>query len=194
MLDTELMREATENLRSEIQNAESKLKIQITSEGNISTDCLVDLIGNLKAELLSMKCDIILCRSVIFAQDLVISSSPEVSDLIGKHASDYMNAAAERIRKDAEARAKNKSNIIQATSIPTLSQGFKLQARSHKLQDLMTRVQAHKPAFRGASNKDKGIVRMFYVKANLVRRKSNFVYKCIFQFQCKKVPTKRISQ
>lgn len=119
MLDTELMREATENLRSEIQNAESKLKIQITSEGNISTDCLVDLIGNLKAELLSMKCDIILCRSVIFAQDLVISSSPEVSDLIGKHASDYMNAAAERIRKDAEARAKNKSNIIQATSIPT---------------------------------------------------------------------------
>ena len=83
---------------------------------------------------------------------------------------------------------------LQATSVPTGSQGFKLQARVNKLQDLMTRVQAHKPTFWGTSNKDKGIVRMFYVKANLVGRKSNFVYKCIFQFQCKKVPTKSISQ
>ena len=57
---------------------------------------------------------------------------------------------------------------LEAASIPTNAQGFKLQARSHKLQDLMTRVQAHKPAFRGASNKDKGIVWMLHVEANLV--------------------------
>ena len=57
---------------------------------------------------------------------------------------------------------------LEAASIPTNAQGFKLQARVHKLQDSMTRVQAHKPTFRGASNKDKGIVWMLYVEANLV--------------------------
>ena len=58
---------------------------------------------------------------------------------------------------------------LQATSIPTSAQGFKLQARVHKLQDLMTRVQAHKPTIRGASNKDKGILFVFNVKGYLVR-------------------------
>ena len=57
---------------------------------------------------------------------------------------------------------------LEAASIPTNAQGFKLQARVHKLQDLMTRVQAHKPTVRGASNKDKGIAWMFHVEANLV--------------------------
>jgi hypothetical protein len=57
---------------------------------------------------------------------------------------------------------------LQATSIPAQSQGFKLQARVHKLQDLMTRVQAHKPTVRGASNKDKGILSMFNMKGYLV--------------------------
>ena len=57
---------------------------------------------------------------------------------------------------------------LQATSVPAGGQGFKLQARSHKLQDPMTRVQAHKPMFWGASNKDKGIVWMLHVEANLV--------------------------
>tara|TARA_R100000900_G_scaffold64147_2_gene51464 strand:- start:220 stop:453 length:234 start_codon:yes stop_codon:yes gene_type:complete len=57
---------------------------------------------------------------------------------------------------------------LEAASIPTNAQGFKLQARVYKLQDPMTRVQAHKPKFRGASNKDKGIVWMLHVKANLV--------------------------
>ena len=57
---------------------------------------------------------------------------------------------------------------LQATSRPAQSQGFKLQARVHKLQDPMTRVQAHKPTVRGASNEDKGILRMFHVEANLV--------------------------
>ena len=57
----------------------------------------------------------------------------------------------------------------QAASVPTSAQGFKLQARVHKLQDLMTRVQAHKPTVQGASNKDKGIFRMLYVKGYLVR-------------------------
>ena len=58
---------------------------------------------------------------------------------------------------------------LQATSIPALSQRLKLQARINKLQNLQARVQAHKPTVRGASNKDKGILRMFHVKRNLVR-------------------------
>jgi hypothetical protein len=58
---------------------------------------------------------------------------------------------------------------LEATSIPTSAQGFKLQARVNKLQDPMTRVQAHKPTIRGASNKDKGILFMLHVKGYLVR-------------------------
>jgi hypothetical protein len=57
---------------------------------------------------------------------------------------------------------------LEATSVPTLSQGFKLQARVHKLQDPVTRVQAHKPTIRGASNKNKGILSMFNMKGYLV--------------------------
>ena len=57
---------------------------------------------------------------------------------------------------------------LQATSIPTSAQGLKFQARVNKLKDLMTRVQAHKPTVRGASNKDKGILWMLHVEANLV--------------------------
>ena len=64
--------------------------------------------------------------------------------------------------------ARSQALKLQATSIPAQSQGFKLQARVHKLQDPSTRVQAHKPTVRGASNKDKGILRMFHVEANLV--------------------------
>ena len=57
---------------------------------------------------------------------------------------------------------------LEAASIPTNAQGFKLQAKIFKRQDPVTRVQAHKPMFLGASNKDKGIVWMFHVEANLV--------------------------
>jgi hypothetical protein len=57
---------------------------------------------------------------------------------------------------------------LEAASIPTNAQGFKLQARVYKLQDPMTRVQAHKPKFRGASNKDKRVLWMLHVEANLV--------------------------
>ena len=57
---------------------------------------------------------------------------------------------------------------LEAASLPTSAQGFKLQAKILKRQNPMTRVQAHKPMFLGASNKDKGIVWMLYVKANLV--------------------------
>ena len=56
----------------------------------------------------------------------------------------------------------------QAASVPTSAQGFKLQARSHKLQNLRARVQAHKPTIRGASNKNKCIFRMLHVEADLV--------------------------
>ena len=64
---------------------------------------------------------------------------------------------------------------LQATSIPTSAQGFKLQAKVNKLQDLMTRVQAHKPTSRGASNQDKGILRVFHVKGYLVVLEAYFV-------------------
>jgi hypothetical protein len=57
---------------------------------------------------------------------------------------------------------------LQATSIPTSAQGFKLQARVNKLQDLMTRVQAHKPTVRGASNKNKSILSVFNMEGYLV--------------------------
>ena len=57
---------------------------------------------------------------------------------------------------------------LQAASLPTSAQGFKLQARVNKLKDLMTRVQANKPTVRGASDKDKGILWMLHVEANLV--------------------------
>ena len=57
---------------------------------------------------------------------------------------------------------------LEAASVPPQSQGFKLQAKILKRQYPRTRVQAHKPEFRGASNKDKGIVWMLHVEANLV--------------------------
>ena len=57
---------------------------------------------------------------------------------------------------------------LEAASIPTNAQGFKLQAKILKRNDPVTRVQAHKPMFLGASNKNKGILWMLHVEANLV--------------------------
>ena len=57
---------------------------------------------------------------------------------------------------------------LEAASIPTSAQGLKLQAKILKRNDPMTRVQAHKPAIRGTSNKNKGILWMLHVEANLV--------------------------
>ena len=57
---------------------------------------------------------------------------------------------------------------LEATSIPALSQGFKLQARVNKLKNLMTRVQAHKPTIKCTSNKDKGILFVLHVEGYLV--------------------------
>ena len=57
---------------------------------------------------------------------------------------------------------------LEAASVPTNAQGFKLQAKILKRNDPMTRVQAHKPTIRGASNKDKCILWMLHVEANLV--------------------------
>ena len=57
---------------------------------------------------------------------------------------------------------------LEAASVPSQSQGLKLQAKILKRNDPMTRVQAHKPTIRGASNKDKGILWMLHVEANLV--------------------------
>ena len=57
---------------------------------------------------------------------------------------------------------------LEATSLPSLSQGFKLQARVNKLKNLMTRVQAHKPTIKCTSNKDKGIFSVLHVEGYLV--------------------------
>ena len=53
---------------------------------------------------------------------------------------------------------------LEAASIPTSAQGFKLQARVNKLQDPMTRVQAVAPKLRVTSYKHKGISFMFHVE------------------------------
>ena len=57
---------------------------------------------------------------------------------------------------------------LEAASVPTGSQGFKLQAKIHKRHYPMTRVQAHKPTIRGASNKDKSILSVFNMEGYLV--------------------------
>jgi hypothetical protein len=57
---------------------------------------------------------------------------------------------------------------LEAASIPTNAQGFKLQAKILKLQNLRARVQAAGPKLQGASNKDKCIFCMLHMKANLV--------------------------
>ena len=60
--------------------------------------------------------------------------------------------------KDADPGVKLSSTQVfeptYAVRKPT-SNGLKLQARGHKLQDPVTRVQAHKLRVRGTSNKDK---------------------------------------
>ena len=72
------------------------------------------------------------------------------------------------MQSSGSGRANSQALKLLSHKLPTSAQGFKLQARVHKLQDPMTRVQAHKPTVRGASNEDKGILRMFHVEANLV--------------------------
>ena len=57
---------------------------------------------------------------------------------------------------------------LQAHKLPAGSQGFKLQAKILKRNDPMTRVQAHKPTVQGASNKNKSILWVLHVEANLV--------------------------
>ena len=66
-------------------------------------------------------------------------------------------------------RANSQALKLQAASLQALSQRLKLQARVHKLQNLRARVQAAGPELRGASDKDKSIFRMLYVKGYLVR-------------------------
>tara|TARA_R100001443_G_scaffold93919_1_gene100523 strand:- start:233 stop:508 length:276 start_codon:yes stop_codon:yes gene_type:complete len=76
---------------------------------------------------------------------------------------------AASLREQAVPTIRSQALKLEATSLPSLSQRLKLQARVHKLQDLRTRVQAHKPTVRGASNEDKGIFFVFHVKGYLVR-------------------------
>ena len=57
---------------------------------------------------------------------------------------------------------------LEAASIPTSAQGLKLQAKILKRNNPMTRVQAHKPTVQGASNKNKCVLWVLHVEANLV--------------------------
>ena len=72
------------------------------------------------------------------------------------------------MQSSGSGRANSQALKLLGHKLPTSAQGFKLQARVNKLKDLMTRVQAHKPTVQGASNKDKGVLWMLYVEANLV--------------------------
>ena len=71
---------------------------------------------------------------------------------------------------------------LQATSVPTLSQGLKLKSQAHKLQDPGARVQANLPLIQGTVNKNKCIQIMFHMKANLMGGKDNFVTFCYLEF------------
>ena len=64
--------------------------------------------------------------------------------------------------------ARSQALKLEAASIPTNAQGFKLQAKILKRNDPVTRVQAAGPKLRGASNKDKRVLWMLHVEANLV--------------------------
>jgi len=57
---------------------------------------------------------------------------------------------------------------LQATSVPAGGQGFKLQAKILKRQNPRTRVQATSPKLQGASNKNKRVLWVLHVEANLV--------------------------
>jgi hypothetical protein len=114
MIDTEDVTKATENLRLAIQESESKLKIMVTQEGTIHPDCFIQIVGELKSEVLSMKCDVILARAVIFAQDQVLSGmDKEAAEALSHHTTGYLDTASDRIREDAKKREESKSKIIQ---------------------------------------------------------------------------------
>lgn len=119
MLDSPKMQTATQNLRDAIQDAESKLKISVTQDGFIPADCLIDLFGTLKSEMLSMKLDVAVCRAVIYAQNKVLSTDEDIGNTISDIASAYLDSATEKVKKDSAEREKNKSRIITATNIPT---------------------------------------------------------------------------
>jgi len=75
---------------------------------------------------------------------------------------------ASSLREQAVPTIRAQALKLQHTSVQAFPQRLKLQARVHKLQDPSTRVQAYKLRVRGTSNKDKGIVWMLHVEANLV--------------------------
>ena len=77
---------------------------------------------------------------------------------------------------------------LQGASLQAFPQRLKLQARVHKLQDPVTRVQANLPLIRGTSNKDKCIQIMFHVKANLMGEKIILLPFATFNSTVKKLP------
>ena len=72
------------------------------------------------------------------------------------------------MQSSGSGRANSQALKLLSHKLPTSAQGFKLQARVNKLKDLMTRVQAHKPTVRGASNKNKSILSVFNMEGYLV--------------------------
>ena len=119
MIDTEEVKKETENLRLSIQESEAKLKIVVTQNGTVHPDCFVQIVGELKSEILSMKCDVILARAVIFAHDQVLNGmDKEAAEALSHHTSEYLATASSRLREDAKKREESKPKIIQATHMP----------------------------------------------------------------------------
>ena len=119
MIDTEDVKKATENLRLAIQESEAKLKIMVTQDGAIHPDSCVQIIGELKSEVISMKCDVILARAVLFAQDQVLNGMDEgAAEALSYHTTGYLETASDRLREDAKKREESKSKIIPATQMP----------------------------------------------------------------------------
>jgi len=52
--------------------------------------------------------------------------------------------------------------------LPSPEPRVQASSQSHKLKNLMTRVQAHKPTIKCTSNKDKGILFVLHVEGYLV--------------------------
>jgi hypothetical protein len=101
----------------------------MTPEGTIHTDCIIEILGGLKSDLLSLKCDVMLMRAVVYAQDKLLTDLADhvtmidlgiTGEVISDHAVEYLSAIVARLKTDAEEREKSKSNIIQVTDMPSI--------------------------------------------------------------------------
>ena len=124
MLDDQRLTDATNALRDTLQDTESKMKVVMSHAGGIAAihpDSLIELVGGLKAELLSMKCDVILLRAIIFAHDETNKLDDEQTDNFIASACAYLEKTEDTLNQIAEARKAaeaNKPKIITGQGNP----------------------------------------------------------------------------